>query len=146
MNQESSVALPALAVIPGDSMELWSSHDSRIDANLYGYTKGNLHKIELYDGAGRHWSVDQAIPDRHVGPIARFLAPICWNPRIKVALTFRKPRNCDLAKLKAKINRIVDLDDDVVTQFVEPETLKNEIGQAENVGDLIDVLKRNRAI
>ena len=127
-------------------MDIWQTLDEEIDCSLYGYTKGFWKSIKIFDAKGMEWSIEEAVPTRKVNVIERILAPICYNPKIKVKLKFKNPKPYVLEKIKKGIVKIVKNDDDVYTQFTEGKDIIEKINVANTFLEIIDILKETKAI
>jgi hypothetical protein len=142
----ANILFPVFVICPRDSMHLWNTLDGELEGNLYAYTKGYWNNILLFDAAGNKWKVTRVTPNRKIYPIEKIMASICWNPKIKVRLEFDKPKPYPLEALKKEISALVDFDDDILTQFIEANDLKEVIKTADNFEGLVDILKRYNVI
>jgi len=142
----TNIRFPVLGLSKGDSLYLWDHFDEERSCTLLALVHGYFDRLTLYDSAGLSWPVAQATPTRPISKLARWLAPICYNPRITVRLSFKDPFSYDLDEVKAEICALVDKDDDCMTQNIEPGELKALISEAQSFGALVKKLKKYRVI
>jgi len=142
----SHIKFPVLALSKGDSLYLWENFQEEQSCALLALVHGYFDGLTLYDSAGQSWPVAQAIPTRPISQWARWLAPICYNPRISVRLSFKDPVSYPLDEVKTEICALVDKDDDCLTQNIEPGELKALIRGAQSFDDLLKKLKKYRVI
>jgi len=142
----TDIRFPVLALSKGDSLYLWDHFDEERSCTLLALVHGYFDRLTLYDSAGLAWPVAQAIPTRPISKFARWLAPICYNPRITVRLSLKDSVPYQFDEIKAEICALVDKDDDRMTQNIEPGKLKALINGAQSFGDLVKKLKKYRVI
>jgi hypothetical protein len=70
------------------------------------------------------------------------LAKTIYNPKLDATLEWRKIGNYNIAELKEAINRCVDKDDDIITQFAEGETIKEAVNSSDSFTKITKVLKK----
>jgi hypothetical protein len=73
-------------------MSLWQRLDKEQPCSLYAFVKRYWNRLTLFDAFGMKWEVAKAIPMRKISALAKWLAPICYNPHITVTLRFKNPR------------------------------------------------------
>ena len=146
MTEQPAIAFPALGIAKEDSMSLWQSLDNERTCSLYAFVKGYWNRLTLFDASGMRWEVAEAIPTRKISTLAKWLAPICYNPHIKVKLRFKDPRPYELGEVQKLICWLIDRDDDIMTQFVEADVLKTDVRTATSFTDLIALLTKSHAV
>ena len=139
-----NVAFPALAVSPGNSVHVWTELRQDYHTRAYALVNGYWDRLTLYDSAGLAWSVSEVTPP--ISPLARFLARTVYNPRRMVRITFREPRPFQLDELKEQLTDLVNRDDDVLTQFIDPDDLNTLIRNSQSFKDLLAELRRHRVL
>ena len=142
----TGVAFPALAISKGDSVYLWESLETEPSCSTYAIVKGYWDRLKLYDAAGQVWAVSGVEPVPPLSPLGKFLAPICWNPRRKVRLSFGKPSPYELEALVSELRKLVDMDDDILTQFSTAEGLKRGMDRAQSFRELAAFLKKRGVV
>jgi len=146
MIEQPAIAFPALGIAQGNSMSLWQSLDKEQSCSLYAFVKGYWNRLSLFDSFGMKWEVAEAIPARQISVLARWLAPICYNPRIQVKLRFKNPKPYELGEVQRLVCQLIDQDDDIVTQFVEADVLKANVRAATSFTELVAVLTKSHAV
>jgi hypothetical protein len=81
------------------------------------------------------------VPVEPRGRLSAVLAYTFHNPRIAVQYTYERVGPYALHELKAAVAAAIDADDDVVTQFVEPDVLKRQVADAQSFDALAGVLQ-----
>lgn len=127
-------------------MDIWQNIDEEMKCSLYAYTKGSWKSIKIYDAKGMEWSIKEAAPTRKINIIERILAPICYNPKIKVKLSPKKLKPYSLEKIKKSIVKIIKNDDDLYTQFTEGKDIIKRVNAANSFLEIINILKETKAI
>lgn len=133
---------PLLAVSKGDSVYCWGRFDPVQEGNTYAIVKGYWNRLVLYDAAGMRWAVAAVEPIPPISRLGRLLAPICWNPRRKIRLTFAAPVPYALDELKREILALVAEDDDILTQDASAKRIAVALEKAGDFGALLGALKR----
>ena len=95
-----------------------------------------------FDGDGRLWNYQLTAENIKDNFLTRLLSNTVYNPTVEVQPEWTLKRNYELDKLKSSINGLVDKDDDILTQFVEPETLKQAITDSETFEQIYAVLNK----
>jgi hypothetical protein len=140
----TNIAFPALAVSPGNSVYVCTELRQDYHTRAYALANGYWDRLTLYDSDGLAWSVFKVTPA--LSPLARFLARTVYNPRRIVHITFREPRQYLLDELKKHLTDLVNHDDDILTQFIEPDDLNALIRDAPSFKHLLAELRRHRVV
>jgi len=97
-----------------------------------------FEKRTLFDRDGNLWRVARVI-----APFEkswwRVLVSQVYSPSVPVTLEWQPPSSYPFEELKHAYAKAVDLDDDILTQFVEADELKQKIAEAQNFDDLVAV-------
>jgi hypothetical protein len=123
-------------------LDLIEDNDYLINSNALGLIKQVQKNIQAYDKNGILWKVDKANSNYRINSLTRFLAYTVYNPKIKVIITWAKVGHYDLEDLKRCVNRQVDRDDDILTQFENGEIIKGKIENCESFDDIIKALNK----
>jgi hypothetical protein len=96
--------------------------------NAFGRYAG---KNRIYDAEGLKWKTDGY--ERPLEWPSWFLVPfkVLCSPWISVTYVWSEPVEYSLEELKAVYINAVEMDDDILTQFVEADPLKKRIAQAQ---------------
>jgi hypothetical protein len=107
---------------------------------LYGYIRHTADEGIYYDKDGFKWT--SAIYSRKFKPsfLTKLLANTFYNPTIKVERTWTKIGRYELSELKEEVNHCIDLDDDVLTQFIGASELKLKVKQSNSFEELVWLL------
>ena len=62
----------------------------------------------------------------------------------RINLIWKKHETYKLTELKDKIKKCIDLDDDILTQFVEADFFKYNIEKASNFSEIVEALNKYR--
>ena len=77
-----------------------------------------------------------------VNGLTRFRAYTAYNPKIKVTIDWTKITEYKLEDLKKDINKQVDRDDDIITQFEEGGIIKQKIEKCDSFDSILETLKK----
>ena len=141
-----AMTFPALGVSEKEPIALWRTAQKEPSCSLYAFVKGYWSRLKLFDASGMEWAVAEAVPTRPCSQLAKWLAPICYNPIITVTLRFEKPRHYTVDRLRQLVCQAIDHDEDIMTQFVEADALKAHVQATTSLADLIAVLIDSHAI
>ncbi len=118
-----------------------SSYSTPEMANLLGVVGGFFKWCFVYDADGRKWQPGEVQSAFRDSWWTRLLANTIYNPQVKVNVIWNEPQTYTLTELKRTYSDAVDKDDDILTQFVEPEELKKRILAATSFEQLVQVYK-----
>ena len=94
----------------------------------------------LYDRDGVVWRPVAENPD--MSGWQRVLASTVYNPLRTIRMRHERAGEYRLPELKTRIRECVDEDDDVLTQFMEAEAIKDALEKAAGFDDVVALLKR----
>lgn len=83
-----------------------------------------------------------------MGGLRRLLFTVgqVWrSPSVKVQLAL-EPASCAFEDVKREILSQIERDDDLLTQFTNPDKLKQAVESSQSASELMDALKRMRAV
>ena len=122
----------------------WTASESSLLAeratSAYGYHKPWWHRVSFFHRDGSRYEVSAAVPARALPPFSRLLAATVYNPAVIVRYEYRRLGPYELSELKRALLAAIDKDDDVLTQFHEPETLKRRVESATSFDEVAEVL------
>jgi hypothetical protein len=102
---------------------------------LLGLFSGFYEQLTVFDAHGKAWRVIE-LRSRHKTRWFHVLVRLFYNPWVDVEFVWRAPIDYQLEDLKACYIAAVEADDDILTQFVEQEELKEKIGAAGSFAEL----------
>ena len=111
-------------------------------ATVLGVIKGGLDTF-AFDSAGIKWTYKLKTDKVNDNFWTRLLANTFYNPVVNVIPEWTILGKYDNEELKGIIINFVDKDDDILTQFVEAETLKVEINKCTSFEEICAVLNEN---
>jgi hypothetical protein len=130
---------PCFVVGPKGYFSLSLNYSSQQTGTLLGLLRGFFGKMIVYDANGRLWSAKGVeIPFKRTWWRV-LLANTVYNPLVTVNIIWQNPKNYALEDLTKAYLKAVQRDDDILTQFVEADALKNRIAAAKCFSDLVDV-------
>lgn len=106
--------------------------------SLTGLCHASRAGVRYYDAAGSIWTSTIARAPYPVNIWTRMLSQV-YNPLFAVELGWTRAGTFTLAELQDELCRCVDADDDILTQFMEPEKLKALIRET---GDFTHLFRR----
>jgi len=126
--------------------------DNQIDLATKGMTKAVASALVgksvfanavHFDKNGDKWTFTLASDKFKSTFISRFLAKnLLYNPLVEVNQTWQNLGKYSLEELKNQINKIIDKDDDIITQFEEGNIIKVDINNCASFDDLVKALKK----
>ncbi len=94
-----------------------------------------------FDRNGEKWSY-KLVGSRAISFTSKILAYTFYNPMMEVRAVWTKLGPYPVKELQAVLSHCVDQDDDILTQFIEPEHLKHAIHNAPTFDELYRVLQK----
>ena len=126
--------------------------DKQVDVVTIGMTKAVASALVSnsvfansfhFDKNGDKWTFTLTSDKFKSTIISRFLAKnLVYNPLIEVNQTWQNVGKYSLEELKNHINKVIDKDDDIITQFQDGNKIKAEINNCSTFDDLVKVLKK----
>ena len=135
-NQVSAVAINDRGMV-----EFWNELPARVNTNVYALTSGQWQDLRVYDGNGNLHVVEAIEPDRPPGKLEQRLSTL-YSRKVGARLKYSSPARYGIDELKKDLYKAIDLDDDILTQFVEAGELKSQIGKATTFPEIIAVLQQ----
>ena len=144
MSDVAQAAADSAVVVVGPEgmLEVWPRLLEKTATSSYAMATGVLSKLRLYDAYGRVSRIRDARPPFEFGAVRRFLARTVYNPRFDVRLEYDQAEAYDLSELKDQILTAIALDDDVITQFHDANTISAWIRGAANFQEVVAALTR----
>jgi hypothetical protein len=123
-------------------LDLLDDSETLTNSNVLGLIKGVHKNFVAYDQDGFLWQVAKVNSKHKLNGLTRFLAYTVYNPQIKVSLTWRKIGDYKIDDLKQEIKSHLDKDDDILTQFVEEDIIKDRISKCDTFDKIVDTLNK----
>ena len=96
----------------------------------------------LFDGENNRWSY-KLISEKFKNTfLTRILASTFYNPILDAKVIWTKVGTYHVDDLKENLKTCVDKDDDIITQFEEPEVIKSAIDNATTFVEILKVLNK----
>ena len=96
--------------------------------------------VRFFHRDGNAYEVAQASPEIRLGPISNLLARTIYNPTVTVRYRYRSTGPYSVDELRAAVQRAIEEDDDVLTQFRERAELMGLLTQSQSFDDVASVL------
>ncbi|HAA12608.1 MAG TPA: hypothetical protein DCE41_13310 [Cytophagales bacterium] len=130
-----------LISIYNDALELIPDSSILTKATVWTVLNDNCISV-AFDGDGRMWTYELLTDNVQDNFLTRLLAKTVYNPRVEVQLRWILKDNYELSKLKSELNGCIDKDDDVLTQFVEAEIIKQAIIDSKTFEEIYALLMK----
>ena len=132
--------LPIVTINHKNALDILNGDYPLDQTTLYGYIKHKDNNCVYYDKDGNKWT--SSFYSRKYKPtlLTRMLANTFYNPIIRIERTWTNIGRYELAELIETVNQVIDLDDDVLTQFTDGSTLKRKVSQADSFDKLVQLL------
>jgi hypothetical protein len=127
--------------IYNNSLNIISSEMELTHATVIGIIKGSVDSF-AFDTDGNKWNYylkSDRVKDNFR---TRLLANTIYNPVVNVIPQWNKTGSYHINELKDVIKRQINQDDDILTQFVEPETLKQAIDNSNSFEEICKTLNK----
>lgn len=111
-------------------------------ATVLGVIKGGADTF-AFDCVGNKWTYKLNTGKANFNFWTRLLANTFYNPVVKVIPEWTILEKYSIEELKETIINLIDKDYDILTQFVEAETLKLEINKCTSFEEICSVLNEN---
>jgi hypothetical protein len=96
----------------------------------------------LFDSDNNKWTYKQTSEEFKNTFLTRILAKTFYNPLLDAKVVWTKADTYQIAELKEKLKICVDKDDDIITQFEEPDVIKSAISNAATFAEILKVLNK----
>ncbi len=120
-----------LISIYNKALDIIPSENNLMSATVYGVLKGTLDSV-AFDKDGTKWKYGLIANKKIDSLLTKILAYTIYNPIIQVTPNWTESGKYSLEELKSSICTCIDRDDDILTQFVEPERLKKIINDSDS--------------
>ena len=137
------MSVPAFPLIVADDRHGVQIVDEDIGqrANVLGVLTRDPNGVE-YDSAGTKWKKIVSSPDVRDTWMTRLLARTIYNPIVPVEVKWVSLGSYTIQELVHAIHEQIDKDDDILTQFVDADTIKAGIDAARSFQDLVVALNK----
>lgn len=108
-------------------------------AKVLGVLKGNSNST-AFDSDGRKWKFKLTSEKINDNLITRFLANTFYNPTVDVIPEWKKINSFEIEEIKSKLITCIEKDDDILTQFIDSDEIKNYINKAETFDEIYNIL------
>lgn len=133
---------PLIVIDNSGYLDLIDNEDPLTSSNALVLIRNFHKKLQAYYGHGNIWKVENVESKYKINNLTKFLAYTFYNPSIKVTLTWKKERSYQINELKNAINKLVDQDDDILTQFEEGDIIKKAVDNSNSFQGIIDTLNK----
>lgn len=137
---------PFVVIGPRGELKICDSDSELGRASLYGLVRGFFSGLTAYDSIGSRWHVAEVICPYRVTFWTCLLAKTVYNPRFTVMLRWQRDGAYEFSELQEAMRRLVDKDDDILTQFVPAERLKKLITLCSTYDQLVAKLRKHKAV
>jgi hypothetical protein len=103
---------------------------ARLRIPTYAVTSGGWRGTQYFDADGRLHVIRELVPPHPIGFVQRLLAATIHNPWLMASIHYEEPVPYEIPQLVATLIRAVEADDDILTQWREPEDLLNKLRAA----------------
>lgn len=115
------------------------SEDAWGKGNVLGVLKQDPSAV-FFDREGQKWTKRSSSPNVKPTFLTRLLAETVYNPSVPVQVEWTCIGAYTLEELKQAIDVQVDMDDDILTQFLDGATVKAEVNAADSFEEIIAAL------
>lgn len=119
--------------------------DDMTRCSLVGICQRRYERASYYDSKGILWSVRVSKAPYPVNIWTKIMGQI-YNPRFSVELQWVTERPYEFRELQEAICKCVDMDDDILTQFIEADKLKKLVLETSDFHHLFNRLKKMRLV
>ncbi len=123
-------------------LDLVDNGEQLLISNALGFIKRVHYNFQGYDKNGFIWKISDVDSKYQVNGLTKILAYTFYNPQIEVAITWTKVNFYKLDELKISICQQVDRDDDILTQYVDKGTIKQQISNCKSFDEIISSLNK----
>jgi hypothetical protein len=123
-------------------LDLIDNGDSLTKATALGLIKGVHKNFQAYDRDGQLWKVNKVDSNYKINGLTKFLAYTVYNPQVDVTIGWTRISHYILDDLKKDLNKRVDRDDDIITQFEEEDIIKTKIESCESFDSIVKILDK----
>ena len=140
MHQDQAALVTMIALDASGWTALQSELPRIRRTSAIAFHRGWWRTAEFYHVDGPRYRVASGTSVQPLGRLSAVLAYTVYNPRVDVEYAYERIGPYALDQLKSAVQEAIDADDDVLTQFVEPDELKRQVAQASSFEALAHVL------
>lgn len=134
---------PLLDIYKDDYFILINSNEELLRCRASVFFTQHKHKSFCFDAEGNKWEYILEPVYYKATTLNKVLSYIVFfNPFIDVLPVFSQVGNYELDELKSTLKKCVDVDDDVITQFVEGDVIKTAIDKASGFNEMLAVFEK----
>ncbi len=120
-------------------------------AQIAKWTRSAVMKYEnrriiVLEAGDRAWRVVRITTDPPIKKLSRFLAYTIHNPKVPITIEVEPIVLSPIDAAREALDRAIEADDDVLTQQVSAEELRNAVRKAGSFQEVVTALKRAGAI
>ena len=109
-------------------------------ATVYGYYRQWWAELVYFHRDGHTYTVLTVRPPRPLGALSRALSTTFYNPTLGFAIEYARGSRYTSDDLRSAIAKAIERDDDIITQFREPEELLALAAAAQSFDDFLDLV------
>ena len=133
---------PIIVIGKWGHLELANSPEHFRKGKVYGLFNNFYTGFTAYDKDGICWKIDQVKTSYPINVLTKFLAFTIYNPSVNILLSWKKKGDYEIVDLKKIVNKQIDKDDDVLTQFEDSKVIQEAIRQAASFEELVSALNK----
>ena len=123
-------------------LDLIPQEENLRKASLSFFLQGTSKHL-TFDASNKTWSYEIKSGNIKNNFLTKLLANTIYNPSISVTPQWNYEKNYELDELKKLIYVAIDNDDDILTQFVEADKLKQLLHVASSFKEIYDTIFNN---
>jgi hypothetical protein len=131
--------LPIIAIYTDYCIDIIYSFSLLEASTLYAFSRLEKDNCIYFDRNGDLWKMSAHSKKYDSTPFIRFIS-VFYKPSIEISIRWYHQGNFSVEQLKENINDCIDKDDDVLTQFINSETLKLKIYKSSSFDEVTNVL------
>jgi hypothetical protein len=130
-----------IAVGPRGWVERRLTLEPTFRGSAYGYFQTWWKEVRFFHRDGHVYTAADVRPPRKLGFIDRVLATTVYNPSMEFIIEYERSAPYVIPDLQVAIERAIEDDDDVFTQFHERDELVAHLRRAQSFDEVIAVLQ-----
>jgi hypothetical protein len=127
--------------IYNDAVDLIPDETFLEKAKVLGILKGNLDSI-VFDSNEKKWTYKLNADKVTDNFMTRFLANTFYNPTVNVIPEWKMIGVYEIDEIKKELIKCIEKDDDILTQFIGSEEIKNYINKVNSFDAIYNVLHK----
>jgi hypothetical protein len=127
-------------VVGPETLERLPELPNQRRATVYSYYKRWWTGLVYFHRDGHAYRVSAVRPPRPFGAMTRVLSYTIHNPAVDFAIEYDRGVLYALDELRSAVTKAIEADDDIITQFHDPEELVDRANRSQSFEEFLELV------